>query len=94
MDGIDAPELRSWLGQTPATTAAALAVPLPCLLCGRPASHNGVFVAKDQRRVGAPVGKVRLVRYSLCMRCRRKPGVCHRVEKRILANFDALARVN
>ena len=71
-----------------------LTAPLACLLCGRPPRYAGVFVAKDQRRVGAPPGKVRVVRYSLCKKCVRKSSTWQRVEERLLGDCDALERVN
>jgi hypothetical protein len=88
IDGIDThPESRSWLGEPapPSEVRAKLAMPLPCILCGGPEAVRVVLVPKDQRRVKAPAGKTRAVRYSLCERCRRLPGVWRRAEGRILA---------
>jgi hypothetical protein len=65
----------------------------PCLLCNRPPSFAVVFVPRAQQLVGAPPGKLRLVRYSLCKRCLRKRGVAA-AERHILAEAAALARVN
>jgi hypothetical protein len=89
------PELRNWLGgPAAALTVAALTVPLACLLCGRPPAFNGIFAAKNQAQVMAPPGRCRLIRYSLCKRCRRKATWPQRVEERILGDFAALARAN
>ena len=73
---------------------AAAARPLPCLLCGRPEAVRAFFAPKDQRRAGAIVGKVRLLRYSLCKRCVRKPGAQCRVEERLFAAMGSMARRN
>jgi hypothetical protein len=73
--------------------ADALLRPLPCLLCGRPPRHALLFVSKAQRLVGAPPGKTRALRYSLCRRCFRKRGL-ERAERLILDQAAAINRVN
>jgi hypothetical protein len=67
---------------------------LDCLLCGRRPHFEGVFVPKDQQRAGAPPGKVRLIRFTLCRHCSRKGDAPRRVEARLFADLDALARRN
>jgi hypothetical protein len=62
--------------------------PLPCLLCGRrPAPWGCLFTPSDPQRFGAPRGKVRLIRYSLCGRCYRLPDRAKRAEARIRADL-------
>jgi hypothetical protein len=73
---------------------AALAAQLPCLLCGGQPLVGAVFVPKEQRRVNAPPGKVRLVRYSLCLSCAQRSDIRTRVEERIFADCLAEARSN
>jgi hypothetical protein len=41
--------------------------------------------------MGAPVGKRFVTTYLLCKRCRRKPGVLQRVERKLLEPFTAAA---
>jgi hypothetical protein len=67
---------------------------LRCLLCNSPEAVRLFFTPKDQRRAQAPKGKCRVCRYSLCAACYRDPTSLSRAEQRILADFDALARVN
>ncbi len=66
----------------------------PCLLCGKPPWMGSVFVPDDQKRVGAPAGKIRTVCYTLCKKCYRKPDHPARVEKRIFDDLAAMNRVN
>jgi hypothetical protein len=67
---------------------------LDCLLRGRRPHFGGLFIPKDQARVGAPPGKVRAFRFGLCKRCSRRPGTPRRVERLLLGDLDALARRN
>jgi len=72
---------------------SVLAACLPCLLCGKPAVVGALFVPNDQDLVGAPPGKLRVFRYSLCRRCLRKKGATA-AERRILDTMAAQNRVN
>jgi hypothetical protein len=71
-----------------------LTAPLPCILCGRRPYVACVFRPRDQARAGAPPGQGRLIRYSLCRKCRRKPDSTRRAEAVIFADLDAMNRVN
>jgi hypothetical protein len=52
-----------------------------------------LFVPRAQRLVGAPPGKTRALRYSLCRRCFRKRGLA-RAESLILNQAAGTNRVN
>jgi hypothetical protein len=59
----------------------------PCLLCGRRPHWRVVYTPRDQAKYGAPAGKVRAVVYSICRKCRKKPGHLREVERRIAGEF-------
>lgn len=67
---------------------------LRCLLCSKRACWGCLFVPRDQRRAGAPPGRLRTIRYALCRKCKRQPDRTARVEKRLLGDLDAVNRVN
>ncbi len=77
-----------------AQTIIAHSKATPCLLCGRRPHIGAVFIPEDQKRVGAPAGKIRTIAYTLCKRCYRKPDHPARVEKRIFDDLAAMNRVN
>ncbi len=75
----------------------AFLIPLyrrPCLLCGGRQYITGVWVPSNQARVHAPPGKLRTCLYSLCKKCKRKPGTIAAVEARLIAEATAKAGVN
>src|SRR5262245_15518372 len=94
MDGLTPAFARLLTEDQPAALPAALTQPLPCLLCHKPAQFACLFFPTDQRRVRAPAGKVRMIRYSLCKRCRRRPDGIPQVEARLFGDLDALGQVN
>lgn len=63
-------------------------LPDECLLCGRRPSHVGLFAPKDQRRAGAPLGKVRMLAYVLCRKCVRKRSTPQRVDEVLMRQLD------
>ena len=67
---------------------------LRCILCNGPEAVRCFFSPDDQRRVHAPEGQSRLLRYSLCARCYKDPSAQRRVEERLFAGVAAMARVN
>lgn len=69
---------------------------LPCLLCGRRAAFVALFIPTPRLRQmwGEPPGKVRIVKYSLCKRCQRKPTCTARVEAKIFSEVAAIAATN
>ena len=73
---------------------AVAEVSLRCLLCGGPEFVRLFFSPDDQRRVQAPEGKSRLLRYSLCARCHKDPTALRRAEERLFAGVAAMERVN
>ncbi len=63
-----------------------------CLVCGHEPEGGetvalGVFIANDknQKRIGAPTGKQRLLIYVLCEDCHALPDRNERVEDKIIA---------
>jgi hypothetical protein len=82
-------------GEALPLSVTTLLLPLSCVLCGaRAVSFNGMFQPIDQKAVGAPPGKVRLLRYSLCQRCHALPDWMKRVDAKLMADLAALRRAN
>jgi hypothetical protein len=70
-------------------------MPLPCLLCkSREVIVHGVFHPSDQAAVGAPVNKIRVLRYSLCLACHLRADIIQAVEAKIFGELAAFNRVN
>ena len=66
-----------------------------CLLCQRKANYRGIWipVRRCATLLGAPPDKHRLIGYSLCSRCVRKPDTPRKVENTLLEQArDELAR--
>lgn len=71
--------------------------PLSCLLCGsKRVRFACVFVpsARLRLQLGEPPGKVRLISYNLCCKCRRLRRVFAQVEAKLLAEVAAAAGQN
>ena len=77
----------------PAAIAAQLhrAARNPCLLCGRPPYMAAVWFPSPacSRRLGVAAGKIRLLAYTLCRKCHRRPDAIARVEAKILDDAAA-----
>jgi hypothetical protein len=52
-----------------------------CLICGLPPDVIGIFQPLNPEAWGAMPGKIRLIRYHLCARCRVRPKINEIVEK-------------
>jgi hypothetical protein len=62
--------------------------PRPCLLCGAfPPVVQGIFVPDKPEVWGGKPGKVRLLGYALCARCKALPDFTLHVEARIMASL-------
>lgn len=58
-----------------------------CLLCGGPPDVIGVFVPETPETWGGIKGKMRFIRYCLCLKCHQKPDAPARAEKIIRAEL-------
>ncbi len=54
-----------------------------CILCNRRPNLTGMFFPNKPANYGAPPGKMRIIMYPICSKCRRKPGSSARVERAI-----------
>ena len=59
-----------------------------CLLCGGKPHCVALFKPENPMLYGAAAGKIRLIRYCLCEKCRKRPDTPERVEKVILAELS------
>lgn len=66
---------------------------LDCWLCGKAADMRGVFIpiGEMSQKIGAPVGKTRVVIYPICSTCHLDPFSEIRIEE-ILMQQAAAAR--
>jgi hypothetical protein len=55
-----------------------------CLLCGGEPDMANLFIPEDQRRIGAPARKTRVIIYLLCAACHRRGDCLERVEEKLL----------
>jgi hypothetical protein len=85
--------MHDQVGAEPLNTSAGAVPREGCVLCGGKPRWLNVFVPapKFQRVMGAPAGKRFVTTYLLCKRCKRKPGVLQRVERKLLAPFTVAA---
>ena len=61
--------------------------PRPCLLCGAfPPAYQGIFIPDKPEFWGGPPGKVRLLGYALCARCRALPDLTLYIEGHLQAD--------
>jgi hypothetical protein len=62
--------------------------PRPCLLCGAfPPAYQGIFIPDKPELWGGKPGKVRLLGYTLCARCKDLPDLALHVEGRLQAEL-------
>lgn len=54
-----------------------------CILCSGPADGVAVLVPNESlgKRIGQPIGKLRVIAYGLCQACAESPGFGDRVEQ-------------